>query len=221
MQTIDLMYQMLDKTDLDPKPKSPRQTSSKERKKEGKSPTRKVKNKSKSKAEKYKVLDTSKESDTRSVPASSESADNKESKEGVDNKTKKKPIHPSLVQNSRRVVNNREAERLTDFANKVFEEQPLEKLHVIHRYRPHSRDIPPIVENGRVQNYNLHVGSALNAKNYVEYYMKEGLQLGKKEYSKRLQRLRTKKEQEKSDKDSQQGKEKVQSPSRRDSKDEM
>ena len=53
-------------------------------------------------------------------------------------------------------------------------EQPLDKLQVIHRYRPHSNDIPPIVENGRVQNYSHHVGSALHAKHYVDYYMKEG-----------------------------------------------
>ena len=59
----------------------------------------------------------------------------------------------------------------------VQSDQPLDKLQVIHRYRPHSSNIPPIVENGRVQNYTHHVGSALHAKNYVDYYMKEGIML--------------------------------------------
>ena len=54
-------------------------------------------------------------------------------------------------------------------------EQDLDKLCVIHRYRPHSVDIAPITENGKVANYVMHVGSALHTKNYVEYYMKEGL----------------------------------------------
>lgn len=53
-------------------------------------------------------------------------------------------------------------------------ELPLDKLQVIHRYRPQSTNIPPIVENGHVQNYTCHVGSALHAKNYVDFYMKEG-----------------------------------------------
>lgn len=207
MQTIDLMYRMLDTTELDPKAaSSPRQAKEPEKKK---SPSRK--SKSKGKAEKYKTLDTSKESDSRNGLASSpQGSSNKEGKE------KKKPIHPSVVQSSRRVVSNKEAERLSDNANKIFEEQPLDKLQVIHRYRPHSSDIPPIVENGRVQNYSCHVGSALQAKNYVEFYMREGLQTGKKEYSKRLQRLGSKKgDTGGSEKGSQQGDEQTRSPSHR------
>ena len=56
-------------------------------------------------------------------------------------------------------------------------DQDLDKLCVIHRYRPHSVDIAPITENGKVSNYVMHVGSALHSKNYVEYYMKEGTHL--------------------------------------------
>ncbi|XP_025093368.1 uncharacterized protein LOC112563545 isoform X2 [Pomacea canaliculata] len=103
------------------------------------------------------------------------------------------PIKAKVVQNSRTVVSLKEAERLSKDASKIFSELPLDKLQVIHRYRPESTNIPPIVENGHVQNYTCHVGSALHAKNYVDFYMKEGLQTGKGEYSKRLQRLKSSK----------------------------
>ncbi|KAL8562714.1 hypothetical protein ACOMHN_022590 [Nucella lapillus] len=177
MQTLDLMYQVLETTELD-QPKTSRSSRQKspEKKKDRPSPMKP------DGEEKYRTVDTSRDSDQTSS-ADSKRHNRKKKKE------KKKKIQLSVVQNSRRVVSNREAERLTDNANKIFTEQPLDKLQVIHRYRPHSNDIPPIVENGRVQNYNCHVGSALHAKHYVDYYMKEGLQTGNKEYSKRLQRL--------------------------------
>ncbi|XP_070210480.1 uncharacterized protein [Littorina saxatilis] len=177
MKTFDLMYRVLDSTELDnsKEPVTPRGRS-KEKNRE-KSSTRKSKSQ-----EKYRQVDTSRDSDHKSATSSKKSGKNKK-------KETKRKIQPTVIQNSRRVVTNKEADRITEHANNIFSEQPLDKLQVIHRYRPHSRDIPPVVENGRVQNYTQHFGSALQAKNYVDYYMREGLQTGRKEHSKRLQRL--------------------------------
>ncbi|XP_046568412.1 uncharacterized protein LOC124276800 [Haliotis rubra] len=99
-------------------------------------------------------------------------------------------ISPKLKKTSLSVVAKKEAARLSEYASNVFDGQDLDKLQVIHRYRPNSSDIPHITENGKVQNYTCHVGSALHAKKYVDYYIKEGLQTGRKEYSKRLQELK-------------------------------
>merc|ERR1712227_1046868 len=98
------------------------------------------------------------------------------SEEKKEKRRKRDAVKPKLIENSRRVVPRHEAERVKETANKVLGEQDLDKLCVIHRYRPHSVDIAPITENGKVANYVMHVGSALKSKNYVEYYMKEGLQ---------------------------------------------
>ncbi|XP_046371201.1 uncharacterized protein LOC124145470 [Haliotis rufescens] len=99
-------------------------------------------------------------------------------------------ISPKLKKTSRSVVAKKEAVRLSEYASNVFDGQALDKLQVIHRYRPNSSDIPHVTENGKVQNYTCHVGSALHTKKYVDYYIKEGLQTGRKEYSKRLQELK-------------------------------
>ena len=54
------------------------------------------------------------------------------------------------------------------------EEQDLDRLHVIHRYRPHSPDVAALTENGKVLGYTRHVGSALHGDHYVDFYLKEG-----------------------------------------------
>ncbi|XP_076461186.1 uncharacterized protein LOC143293808 [Babylonia areolata] len=194
MQTLDMMYQVLETTELD-QPKSSRSSRQKSPEKREKSSSQRSDSQ-----EKYRTIDTSRDSDQTS------SNDSKKGRRKKEKKEKKKKIQPAVVENSRRVVTHREAERLAENASKIFNEQPLDKLQIIHRYRPHSTDIPPIVENGRVQNYSLHVGSALHAKHYVDFYMKEGLQTGKKEYSKRLQRLaspeKAAEDKEKSEKES-------------------
>ncbi|XP_041366421.1 myb-like protein X isoform X2 [Gigantopelta aegis] len=124
----------------------------------------------------------------------------KENRISQKQKRKKKPlINPKLTDPALHVVPIREVGRLTSFANNLFSEQPIEKLHVIHRYRPNSDDIPHLTENGRVQNYTDHVGAALHSVKYIDYYLKQGLQTGKKEYSKRLQELKPAKVTEKSE----------------------
>ncbi|XP_013379183.1 uncharacterized protein DDB_G0283697 [Lingula anatina] len=114
-----------------------------------------------------------------------------------------KVIHPHLNPNSRRVVLNREADRLTEYANKVFEKTPVAKLHMIHRYRPSTKKSLNVVENGKVQNYSRNVGAALMSENYVQFYLKEGLGTGNAKKSPRLQKLQEQKkyQQEKQKKD--------------------
>lgn len=174
MQLLDCMYNVLEKTELDVH-RSQNQSKGK-------------KDTSNSKAKETSVAsDDNRDSEDEKRAASSKDSSMKS--EQSDQKINNRQIQPAVIQNSRRVVTNKEAERLTENANRIFCEHPLEKLQLIHRYRPHSCDIPPIVENGRVQNYTHHVGSALHAKTYVDFYMREGLQTGRREHSKRLQRL--------------------------------
>lgn len=52
---------------------------------------------------------------------------------------------------------------------------PIDKLQVIHRYRPsYHGKIDDIPETGKVQNYTRHVGAVLKSQDYVNYYIKEG-----------------------------------------------
>ncbi|KAJ8320652.1 hypothetical protein KUTeg_002239 [Tegillarca granosa] len=104
------------------------------------------------------------------------------------------PINVKVKRNTRRVALYREADRLAEYAGEILSQQPLENLQVIHRYRPSYTDkVPNSPDTGYVHNYTRHVGSILHTKSYIDYYLKEGLQTGKKEKSKRLQELKQKK----------------------------
>ncbi|GFR75658.1 hypothetical protein ElyMa_002193900 [Elysia marginata] len=188
MKTMDLMYQMLDKAELNGKsknsPRERRHPSPRDRGPEG-----------------LKGRKSSREKKERTKDKETDGGDNKREGNSEREKNKKrerqKMIRPKLVDNSRCVVPRKEADRITLTVNKIFEEQDLDRLHVIHRYRPHSPDVAALTENGKVLGYTRHVGSALHGDHYVDFYLKEGLQTGKAEHSKRLQRL--KEEKEKSD----------------------
>ena len=49
----------------------------------------------------------------------------------------------------------------------------MEKLTVIHRYRPYSH-LKNNTDSGKVQNYTRHVMNALQLEDYVGYYKKQG-----------------------------------------------
>ncbi|XP_012934577.1 uncharacterized protein LOC101857170 isoform X2 [Aplysia californica] len=187
MRTFDLMYHMLEKGELDKKSHKVSKSKGKHHRKGSKSPERKEKASKSDKKSKGKYSDHESDEGIDERNGCHVNSDVEPKKR--EKKSKKETVKPKLVENSRRVVPFQEAERLKETANKVLGEQDLDKLCVIHRYRPHSVDIAPITENGKVSNYVMHVGSALHSKNYVEYYMKEGLQSGNKEHAKRLQRL--------------------------------
>jgi hypothetical protein len=52
---------------------------------------------------------------------------------------------------------------------------PIDKLQVIHRYRPsYHGKVEDTTETGKVQNYTRHVGAVLKSQDYVNYYIKEG-----------------------------------------------
>lgn len=193
MQMLDWMYRVLEKTELD----SPRSMGESQGTRKAKIQTKddRSRNTGNPTQEQQTELKSTDDCSTYSDEEKHIAGSNDSSKlsQQPDKQTKK--VMPKVIQNSRRVVTNREAERLSENASTILCDQPLDKLQVIHRYRPNSCDIPPIVENGRVQNYSLHVGSALHAKNYVDFYMREGLQTGKKEHSKRLQRLKKQKQE--------------------------
>lgn len=53
---------------------------------------------------------------------------------------------------------------------------PVDRLSVLHRYRPHPREGANVPETGKVQNYTRHVGSALSTEDYVKYYIREGME---------------------------------------------
>ena len=61
----------------------------------------------------------------------------------------------------------------------LFQETvPIDKLQVIHRYRPSYHGVvEDKPETGKVQNYTRHVGSVLKSQDYVNYYIKEGRKL--------------------------------------------
>ncbi|RUS76793.1 hypothetical protein EGW08_015439, partial [Elysia chlorotica] len=187
MKTMDLMYQMLDKAEYDGKSKyspregqchSPRSKSSVEHK-----------GKKSRKDQKQHPKDKPPDEDGKERQRYRKHMEAKSSK-----RERHKTIRPRLVDNSRRVVPKKEADRITLTVNKIFKEQDLDRLHVIHRYRPHSPDVAALTENGKVLGYTRHVGSALHGDHYVDFYLKEGLQTGKAEHSKRLQRLKGGKE---------------------------
>ncbi|XP_063429814.1 uncharacterized protein LOC134712314 isoform X2 [Mytilus trossulus] len=110
--------------------------------------------------------------------------------EGSQNEDKSKCINPKILHTSRRMVLYKEVDRLATNATKVFETLPIDKLQVIHRYRPsYHGKIDDIPETGKVQNYTRHVGAVLKSQDYVNYYIKEGLQTGDASKSKRLQEI--------------------------------
>ncbi|GFO48384.1 sericin 2 [Plakobranchus ocellatus] len=189
MKTLDLMYQMLDKAELDGK------TKSSPRCRQSQSPGHKASDHRGKKAsrEKKKGPHDQHCDEDANVRHCNE---NERITEGAKSrkKDKQKIIRPKLINNSRRVVPRNEADRITRTVNKIFEEQDLDRLHVIHRYRPHSPDVASLTENGKVLGYTRHVGSALHGDHYVDFYLREGLQTGKADHSKRLQRLKEDKE---------------------------
>lgn len=114
-------------------------------------------------------------------------------------------IDPKVVHTSRRMVLYKEVDRLAANATKFFETLPIDKLQVIHRHRPsYHGKIEDTTETGKVQNYTRHVGAVLKSQDYVNYYIKEGLQTGDVSKSKRLQEIpeakKDKKEEENNDK---------------------
>ncbi|XP_067650568.1 uncharacterized protein [Haliotis asinina] len=220
MQKYDLLHRVMETSDLEqipaPPSKSPQRKSLRRPSPDGKvkmaHKSRKQDASKERKGTKDKRIDVSQSGKDKrkaqSDPDRRGEADKRRDKEGVVLKKEtwvrvvdddesppsspdmKLSISPKLKKTSLSVVARKEAARLSEYASNVFDGQDLDKLQVIHRYRPNSSDIPHITENGKVQNYTCHVGSALHAKKYVDYYMKEGLQTGRKEYSKRLQELK-------------------------------
>ncbi|ELU04489.1 hypothetical protein CAPTEDRAFT_192228, partial [Capitella teleta] len=104
-------------------------------------------------------------------------------------------ISPRLVMNSRRVASEQQAERLSGYAKSVIDTIPVNRLSVIHRYRPRSGAVTTSTENGHVQNYTSHVGAALHSETYVQYYRREGLDSGRNvkfPYAAKLPKIETK-----------------------------
>lgn len=104
-------------------------------------------------------------------------------------------IYPQLDNTTRRVTLYREADRITQYANEVYDKYNMEDLQTIHHFRPSSNqdNISRSLDSGYIHNYTRHVGCILHAKSYVDYYKKEGLHTGDKTKSKRLQELPTRK----------------------------
>ncbi|XP_060063864.1 uncharacterized protein LOC132544305 [Ylistrum balloti] len=107
-------------------------------------------------------------------------------------------IYPKLEDTTRRVTLYREADRITKYANEVYNQYNMEDLQTIHHFRPSSQQdhVNKSLDSGYLHNYTRHVGSILHAKSYVNFYKKEGLHTGDKSKSKRLQELPTKKPKE-------------------------
>ncbi|OWF39250.1 uncharacterized protein LOC110465255 [Mizuhopecten yessoensis] len=107
-------------------------------------------------------------------------------------------IYPHLEDTTRRVTLYREADRITKYANEVYDKYNMEHLQTIHHFRPSSEQdhVNRGLDSGYLHNYTRHVGSILHAKTYVDFYKKEGLHTGDKSKSKRLQELPTKKPKE-------------------------
>ncbi|XP_069103690.1 uncharacterized protein [Argopecten irradians] len=104
-------------------------------------------------------------------------------------------IYPKLENTTRRVTLYREADRITKYANEVYNKYNMEDLQTIHHFRPSSYQdhVYRSLDSGYLHNYTRHVGSILHTKSYVDFYKKEGLHTGDKTKSKRLQELPTKK----------------------------
>ncbi|XP_033761166.1 uncharacterized protein LOC117342967 [Pecten maximus] len=91
-------------------------------------------------------------------------------------------IYPKLENTTRRVTLYREADRITKYANEVYNKYNMEDLQTIHHFRPSSQqdNVYKSLDSGYLHNYTRHVGSILHSKSYVDFYKKEGLHTGDK-----------------------------------------
>ncbi|KAK3593000.1 hypothetical protein CHS0354_023230 [Potamilus streckersoni] len=170
MHKFDFMYRVLDKVVLDQLPSERNRDGTSSSISETQSAERPA---SSTEERKRQTMDSSKiEEDSSNAKSNAEDKDSA-------TKTPAYRIKPQLDQTSRSVVLHREAERLSNYANKVFEELPLQKLQLIHRHRPAYRHtIPDKPEFGKCQGYSRHVGAVLHSDKFVDYYVKEGLHVG-------------------------------------------
>lgn len=98
-------------------------------------------------------------------------------------------LAPKYYTYSRQVTPKKEATRLTKYAEQLLEKFPIEKLNVIHRYRPNCPNVQRSVNNGDISNYSCHLGAALNTYSYIQYYIKQGLDNGNPKHCSRLKKL--------------------------------
>ncbi|KAI0219146.1 hypothetical protein LSAT2_029249 [Lamellibrachia satsuma] len=99
------------------------------------------------------------------------------------------PVTPNYHTHSRQVTPKKEATRLAKYADQLLERFPIEKLNVIHRYRPNCPSACRSVDNGNIANYSCHFGAALNTYSYIQYYIRQGLDSGNPKHSNRLKKL--------------------------------
>lgn len=135
---------------------------------------------------------------TKEKESSMAETESSETGENTQADNKSNCIDPKVLNTSRRMVLYKEVDRLAANATKVFKTLPIDKLQVIHRYRPsYHGKVEDVPETGKVQNYTCHVGSVLKSQDYINYYIKEGLQTGDASKSKRLQEIPEKKKNNK------------------------
>ncbi|ESO82195.1 hypothetical protein LOTGIDRAFT_237102 [Lottia gigantea] len=92
-----------------------------------------------------------------------------------------RPIAIKTPRSTNTMVGAKQTRRLELYANEVYDNHPVQELQQIHNV------CPRIPNNGKVQNYSNHVGAALNTKNYMDFYLKAGLD-GNKASPRRNQR---------------------------------